>query len=280
MRKKYRGIGLFFIVAIIIGLVFFRPKMLEGKKTAAELNDAVPTVFVHGYKGSERSFSTMLERLKSDQLGTTTMVVHVRKNGRISMKGSVPKDVHNPFIQVIFENNRAQISDQTMWLKKLMKILKEQHGIQQVNLVGHSMGGLAWTSYLESVSGNTDYPIAIKLVTIGSPFKGIDREDYFKQNYGAALIDLKPTSAALKKLVENKGSFPDRLPVLSIAGVINDPVTGDGLVSQYSALGNRDIIPPSQFTEIVMNDTEATHSGLHEHKGVDKLIAEFLWGNE
>lgn len=280
MNKKYKGIRLFFLIAFLISLLFFRPKMLEGKKTAAEQKELIPTLFVHGYKGSERSFSTMLSRLNEAQWGSRTMMIKVTKQGRISIRGNVPSHMNNPFIQVIFADNRAQMSDQTEWLKKIMASLKEQYDVQAVNLVGHSMGGLALTNFLEVTAGDNHYPKPVKLVTIGSPFKGIEREDYFEQNYGEALIDLKPGSDALSRLVENRAQFPQDVSVLSVAGVVNDPKIGDGLVSQNSALGNRDIIEQSQFNEIIVRGTAATHFGLHEYIEVDKLVAEFLWVHE
>lgn len=278
MNNKHRGIGLFFIIFLIIGLVFFRPRMMDEKKLAAEQSPIVPTLFLHGYKGSERSFSTMLSRMENQQWGEKALVCRVSKNGRISLKGILPENTDNPFIQVIFENNRARISDQTKWLQSVMKILKDRYNVQEINLVGHSMGGLTLTSYLETTNGHEAYPKALKLVTIGSPFKGIDQENYFDRNYGAALEDLKVGSSALNLLRTNKDFFPSNLPVLSIVGVITDPLTGDGLVSQESALANGNIVKYDQFKGIILKDPKATHFGLHEHKRVDQLIAEFLWG--
>ncbi|MEK3888593.1 alpha/beta fold hydrolase [Bacillus sp. FSL K6-3431] len=277
MNTKHRSIGLFFIIALIIGLVLFRPKMMDDKKFAAEQPAVVPTLFVHGYKGSERSFSTMLSRMSDQQWGEKMLVCRVSKNGRISLKGTLSEEKDNPFIQVIFENNRARINDQTKWLQNIMKILKDRYNVHEINLVGHSMGGLALTNYLETVNGHESYPKTLKLVTIGSPFKGIDHEDYFELNYGEALKDLRVGSIGLRLLIDNKESFPANIKVLSIVGVISDPSTGDGLVSQQSALGNRDIVKQDQFNEVTIHDQKATHFGLHEHLYVDQLIAEFLW---
>lgn len=278
MKRKYTGISLFFIAALIFGLIFSRPKLFEGKKTAAEQSIMVPTVFVHGYKGSDRSFSTMFKRMDEYKWGQKTLVCRVDNQGHIQFRGSLPKRVANPFIQVIFQNNRATLADQTQWLKSIMGELRARYGVREMNLVGHSMGGLALTNFLETAGDNGQYPRALKLITIGSPFKGIDREDYFEHNYGEALIDLKPASQALELLMQNRGAFPKEVPVLSIAGVVTDPQAGDGLVSLHSAHGNRDIIDPSQFTELIVEEPEATHFGLHEHPMVDKLIGEFLWG--
>ncbi len=203
----------------------------------------------------------------------------VHKNGRVSIRGTLPKNVENPFIQVIFENNRAQLSDQTKWLQEIMKQLKERYYIEEINVVGHSMGGLALTNYIQSTENQDGYPKVQNLITIGSPFLGIDQKGYFERNYGKALIDLKPHSQALNKLSHQRTSFPEDIQVLSIAGVVEDPLTGDGLVSLESALANRNLINSDQFTEKVVTSITATHSGLHEIEVVDQLIANFLWEN-
>ncbi|MCJ7842721.1 alpha/beta hydrolase [Lederbergia sp. NSJ-179] len=277
MKNKYSGLGLFFIVILIIGLFISRPKLIDDSGHVAASPAVVPTLFLHGYKGSARSFSTMLERMDEQQWGSKTLVCFVNKRGSVSFKGSIPENVENPFIQVIFEHNRANLSDQTKWVQKVMKQLKKRYHIQEVNLVGHSMGGLALTNYLQTVADDQLFPKAVKFVTIGSPFMGIDRENYFEENYGDALTDLRPNSAALRRLIENKSSFPRDIAVLSIAGVVNHPLAGDGLVSLASALGNQNVFNSEQLTEKVITNSAATHSGLHEMGEVDELIAEFLW---
>ncbi|WP_064468776.1 alpha/beta fold hydrolase [Lederbergia galactosidilytica] len=279
MKKKYSGIGLFFICILIIGLFISRPKLINEQTHVAASPAVIPTLFLHGYKGSERSFSTMLERMEQQNWGTKTLVCFVHKNGRVSIRGTLPKNVENPFIQVIFENNRAQLSDQTKWLQEIMKQLKERYYIEEINVVGHSMGGLALTNYIQSTENQDGYPKVQNLITIGSPFLGIDQKGYFERNYGKALIDLKPNSQALNKLSHHRTSFPDDIQVLSIAGVVEDPLTGDGLVSLESALANRNLINSDQFTGKVVTSITATHSGLHEIEVVDQLIANFLWEN-
>ncbi|GIN69983.1 hypothetical protein J14TS2_04580 [Bacillus sp. J14TS2] len=277
MKKKYSGISLFFIIVLIIGLFISRPKLINEQIQVSASPAVVPTLFLHGYKGSERSFSTMLERMEEQQWGSRALVCFVHKNGRVSIKGTIPKNVENPFIQVIFENNRAQLSDQTKWLQKVMKQLKERYYIEEINVVGHSMGGLALTNYVQTTGDQEFYPKISNLVTIGSPFLGIDKENYFEENYGDALIDLKPNSEALQNLMENSLLLPEDLRVLSIAGVVADPLVGDGVVSLDSALASQNMVPHKLFTEKVVTNINATHSGLHEIDAVDQLVAGFLW---
>lgn len=279
MRKKNKKSFIFICIVLFSSiLILIRMKVLGSTNYLAG-SSVTPTVFVHGYKGGERSFGTMLSRFETYGWGEKIMVIRISNTGRITTSGDVKPHTEHPFIQVIFENSRASIHDQAKWLDKTMKLLKDKYHIGQVNLVGHSMGGLALTSYLEHISTSPyKYPVPKKLITIGSPFKGVYQEGYFERNTGEALIDLHPDSKALQRLVENKGNFPGNIPVLSIAGVTFKSQIGDGLVSKESAGGNQSIVPKQNFIQETVNDPNATHSGLHEHQDVDRMIGEFLWG--
>src|SRR5699024_5865304 len=120
------------------------------------------------------------------------------------------------FVQVVFENNRANFSDSALWLSKAMRVLKIKYHIDSINLVGHSMGGLVSVKYIEDYHDPSQYPVTNKLITIGSPFGGIYDERYFQlyQNRGA--IDLQPDSRALQLLQYNAAGIPGNLQVFSI----------------------------------------------------------------
>lgn len=156
-----------------------------------------------------------------------------------------------------------------------MTTLRKTYDIKQVNLVGHSMGGLTTTNYLLNNHAGS-YPEVQKLVVMGSPFKGIKDKNYFFNNYGEATHDLKPESRSLQLMIHNNHNFNEHINVLAIAGVIPNQKS-DGLVHVSSALGIKDIVPSSVYHEKIIKDTKATHSGLHEHPRVDQEIAEFLW---
>lgn len=233
-----------------------------------------PTLFIHGFKGGPGSFNTMLHRFERNGWGTRGLIFHVNADGEVKVEGQLTND-YNPMIQVLFEHNRASLADQTVWLQRIMAALQKTYEIKQVNLIGHSMGGLTSANYLLHNEGNK-YPAVKHLVVIGSPFKGIHQKSYFDVNTGAATVDLQPSSAALKNMIHKKNHFDEHVSVLSIAGVINNEDT-DGLVSRASAHGIKDIVPASNYQEETFYDTNATHSGLHEHTDVDKKVAAFLW---
>ncbi|UOQ91737.1 alpha/beta hydrolase [Halobacillus shinanisalinarum] len=273
-QKKYIFIPILFF---LLGSSLF---FLNSTPTRSEdTTQMTPTVFIHGFKGGPGTFNTLLERFEENNWGTKQMVVHVSSSGNVQVRGSIPYTM-NPFIQVLFENDRASIKSQTYWLQKVMWTLKEDYGINQVNLVGHSMGGLASTSFLLN-NQRGSFPTVNKLVTIGSPFLGIEQETYFATNTGAATVDLKVDANALTSMIENKGKISPKVGVLAIAGVINQEAAPtkqwDGLVSKQSALGLSHIIPPVNYQERTFFNEAATHSGLHEFAEVDQAIAQFLW---
>ncbi|MED3654438.1 alpha/beta hydrolase [Heyndrickxia sporothermodurans] len=265
---------------LIIGLSLLLLHHTSSNKNSLPNENRIPTIFVHGFKGTSKSFNTMLNRFENNYFwGRKTMVCRVSHNGHVFISGGIPKNQKHPFIQIIFENNRSTIQNTTDELKDVMKVLKHRYGINDTYAVGHSMGGLVLTNYIEQTSNKKRYPIIKKLITIGSPFKGIERKSYYKNpnNTGPAVKDLKPNSGALQALVEHKESFDASIKVLSIAGVILDSKHGDGVVSQPSALGIQDIVRSNQLKTKIVNDINATHSGLHEHQTVDRYIGEFLW---
>ncbi|MFD2623963.1 alpha/beta fold hydrolase [Salibacterium salarium] len=268
-RKK-----LLLFLSIFVGFfvaIFF----IDDKPTdSMDTENITPTLFIHGFKGGSGSFHSLLNRFDYHDWGSKGLTFYVSASGNLQMEGSM-SDGENPFIQIIFENNRASLDHQTLWVQKIMTTLRETYDIKQVNLVGHSMGGLTATNFLlHNQTGN--YPEVNKLVVMGSPFQGIDDENYFSTNYGEATKDLKPESESLRSMIQNNGNFNENIDVLAVAGVINNK-NSDGVVHVSSALGIQDIVPSAIYNEAIIKDVYATHSGLHEHPVVDQKIAHFLW---
>src|SRR5690606_34053522 len=114
MKKKTFIYSLFIMALFIFGTLFSRSKLFDDKIIAAEHPNIVPTIFIHGYKGSERSFSTMLTRMQKNKWGHKSITCQIDRNGNVKFAEKIKKNVSQPFIQVIFENNRARLSDQTI----------------------------------------------------------------------------------------------------------------------------------------------------------------------
>ncbi|MGP4076117.1 alpha/beta fold hydrolase [Halobacillus sp. K22] len=265
------------LTSLLLGIFIF---LTNSKPTSSEKNGEItPTVFVHGFKGGPGTFNTMMNRLEQQNVGSKRMVAYVSRQGHVTLSGSLPPSME-PFIQVLFENDRASLNQQTTWLQEVFHRLKERHGIQQINLVGHSMGGLAATNFLLHYQKD-QYPAVQKLAVIASPYKGINKEGYFEVHSGPAANDLKPDSDALNSMLSRKEFFPEGVDTLVIAGVINpsevESEHWDGLVHASSVKGMKSIVPFGSYEEAIVFGKSATHSGLHEHPEVDQLLGEFLW---
>ncbi|WP_245975319.1 alpha/beta fold hydrolase [Oceanobacillus chungangensis] len=261
--KQRSKISIAILIAIIIcGIV-------EIRQARTELSLTDPIVFVHGYKGTENSFGYMLDRFEKEyHLGNKGLLYYVSANGHlhdyiIDAEKSGPN-----FIQVVLENNRDDFADSTDYLASVMQHLKEKYGIESVNLVGHSMGGIISMKYIMGYMGQ-EYPNVDKLITIGSPFDGIYSQEYFQINVDEAATDLMPNSLALELL--HASSFPKGVNVLSIGS------TGDVVAVPESVATLRSIVPEQQLQEIMLEDENLGHSALHESAEVDKLIHSFLW---
>ncbi|SFE15015.1 Uncharacterized protein with an alpha/beta hydrolase fold [Lentibacillus persicus] len=268
MQFKYIvGTAVFLILTgSVFGLLYVP------ESTKSEKNMEVPTVFVHGYKGTENSLGNMLERFEHTyNLGKRSLVYKVSPAGKLDVYHLNNREhTANMFVQPVFKNNRASIEDTAEWLAKVMAHMKETFGVKRVNLVGHSMGGLVSIEYIENYQDYSHYPEVKKLAVIGSPINGIYNEGYFKLHHDPAAEDLKPDSYALKRLRLNKNAIPDHLDVLSIGS------TGDSVARPKSIEGIRKIVDEGQLTYKMIKDPTLGHSALHEDTRVDKMIYSFL----
>ncbi|WP_179885017.1 alpha/beta hydrolase [Bacillus sp. AFS015802] len=271
-KRSFFWSGLF-IVAFFTLYTIFRTTNVQSSEKPLTTEEKYPTVFVHGYKGTYNSFRTMLDRFENRHgWGQKTLEISVASSGSVTYKGALPKNPTSPpLVQVIFEDNRASLDKQAIWLENAMKLLHHQYDVPSVNIVAHSMGGLAATKYLENTSESSFVPETHKFITIATPFQGVTKESYDQINTGAAVIDLKPESHALEELYINRHLIPSEMKVLSIAG------SGDDVVNVLSATGSQSLFEKNPFQTKVVYDPSISHSGLHETIKVDRLVGDFLW---
>ncbi|WP_226674862.1 alpha/beta hydrolase [Rossellomorea aquimaris] len=271
-KRSFLWSGLF-IIAFLILYTIFRTTNVQSREKPLTAEEKYPTVFVHGYKGTYNSFRTMLDRFENQHgWGQKTLEITVSDSGSVRYKGSIPDNPTSPpLVQVIFENNRASLDKQGIWLENAMKLLHHQFNVSNVNIVAHSMGGLASTKYLEDTTDSPFVPKTHKFITIATPFLGVTKDSYDQINTGAAVIDLKPESRALKELFINRNMIPSDIEVFSIAG------SGDDVVNVQSALGSEFIFEKNTFQSQIVYDPSISHSGLHETVKVDRLVGDYLW---
>ena len=292
--KSIRILFVASILIIIAGGAFYFTKLMYSQKEALHTQKAVaaykktdgqpasakivldkkssyPTVFIHGWNGSERSFKTMLDRLSRRYDGPKkAMIIHVRNNGTLAVTGSL-SNKRIPLIQVIFDNNQATMETQANWLKTVFRDLRSREGVNKMDVVSHSMGGKSFTYCLETTGNPSEYPVTNKYIAIAAPFDWVDgpqNEDAF------TLAQLEKQSV----LYQMRSRLPHGLKVLAVAGVINNDDEGDGQVPLSSAFFGRYIFAGHPYQEKIVRGKNARHSRLHENPEVDKLIAQYLWG--
>ncbi|MCA1053919.1 alpha/beta hydrolase [Rossellomorea aquimaris] len=262
------------LVSFFAITAIFRTSNVQSSEKPLSAVERYPSVFVHGYKGTYNSFRTMLDRFENHHgWGKKTLEIYISEDGSTSYKGTIPDDPTSPpLVQVVFEDNRATIDKQAVWLENAFKLLYHRFGVNDVNLIGHSMGGLASTKYLENAHGKDFLPRTHKFISIATPFQGVTKDSYDQINTGPAVIDLKPGSKAIEHLYHNRHLIDPSISVLSIAG------SGDDVVNVRSALASEKIFDRNEFMSKIVYDPTISHSGLHETIKVDRLVGDFLWG--
>lgn len=267
-RQALRKYVLLIVAAFCVYISFLTLEKSDYVESGNQYKD--PVLFVHGFKGTARSFSTMIARFEERGWGERALTMNVTRTGKLLVREEPFSSERPAFIQVIFENNRSSFDATSTALAAVMQVLKNDYGMERVKIVGHSMGGIVSVKFLQELYDPALHPVTSQLVTIGSPFNGVSGGRWFTQNHGPAVYDLMPGSPALAKIASNHNRFPSETDVLNIAG------TGDQVTPLQSALSLKGIVPEDQYRADVLYDKTIDHSGLHETAAVDEKIGAFF----
>jgi uncharacterized alpha/beta hydrolase family protein len=236
---------------------------------------ATPTLFVHGYAGTKNSLGGMIKRLELQNDATKSLVITVKSDGTLDISGSYDKFSHNPLIQILFENNKSSMVNQTEWLEKVTKTLKSDYHINKINALGHSMGGVSLVNYVEQTGSDNRFPTLEKLVLIGAPLNGLEIGN---AAYELSATGPKTESERYANFIKQKANIPKSLEVFNIAGDKSDGTKSDGSVPVSSALSGKFIFSDIlNYEEKLFTGSDAAHSQLHENPEVDAVVGDFLW---
>ncbi|WP_439442941.1 alpha/beta hydrolase [Listeria aquatica] len=250
-------------------------KAKEKKKAKQTTEIGTPTLFVHGYAGTKNSLGSMMSRLEEADGAHKALVITVKKDGTLSIKGKYDKFSRRPLIQVLFEDSKSSMVNQTEWLKTVCAALKRDYHIVKINAVAHSMGGVSFTNYLEKTSTQNAYPITEKLVLMGAPLNGLAISD---SRYELSENGPKTETERYANLYKNRENIPKSIQVYTIAGDVLDGTESDGSVPLASALSAKFIFQNvASYNEKVFSGKAASHSNLHENEEIDQTVSEFLW---
>lgn len=280
------------IVIVLIGLllfVSFRTTMFDplGFRVKHALNisssasaDDEPIVFIHGFDGSNWTFFTTTVRYSATNFATRSLTLLVRENGDIEVSGVYDKGMKRPMIRVNFENPRSIIPNNATWFSKAMDMLKTDYGIEKVDIVAHSYGGLTFVNFLQKYNYQAEnYPKVDKFTSIGTPFNGSAVSSDGKTPYDLTPTGPKRESAYFKEMMERKDKIPSNLQVLNVIGDLDDGSRSDGPVAVDSAKSAAFIFSNNVYQEALFTGRFAQHSWLHANIGVDRKIKQFLETN-
>ncbi|WP_083488403.1 alpha/beta hydrolase [Liquorilactobacillus aquaticus] len=234
-----------------------------------------PILFVHGYAGNRFSFGLMLKRFEKKGWGVKSAVVKVNANGKVRVTGD--PSVSGAMIQVLFENNRAPVDDQAEWLRNILKSLKQNYKVTDIDIIAHSMGAVSVLSYLTKYGSDLTLPVVSKLVTLGAPYNDIEpgkSSKVIEQSPMSTKGPLQP-SAIYRRLKKMRHSISPKTLFLNIIGDI-DNGKSDGTVSISSARSLRYLLDGQVYSELVIKGKKATHRNLHENREIDFEINRFL----
>ncbi|WP_275671959.1 alpha/beta fold hydrolase [Priestia flexa] len=270
-RSEASSLRIFILLLSIILLVAFCWYIFSSQTKRASSSGEIPVLFIHGYLGSQNSLGTMIKRFEENNWGQKSAYCIVRSDGTVQWKQKGKLAGQLPMVHVVFKKADASLEEQTKWVGRIIDDLKKMYHISSVDLLGHSMGGLTATAV--SLERPKDVH---KLVTLGSPLKGLDYGELMEmyphaKNYQASegARDLVFHSAALRDMHAKKEGFAKHIDVFSGAGDIGDGT--DGVVTIESAYGL------DSFTEHIHFHTfHESHSNLHESNEVDEAVYQFL----
>ncbi|MGM0215532.1 alpha/beta hydrolase [Enterococcus sp. AZ109] len=242
---------------------------------------STPTLFIHGYSGTVNSFGGMIKRFENQHVAKKELVVTVQPDGILQVAGEISHSENNPIVQVLFADNKNNEWNQTEWIYQVLRYLKEQ-GVNQVNIVSHSMGGVSSLRYLTTYGEASDATKVAKLIAIGSPFN--DFVDTSNEQSLEELSEEGPIQKSSRYVDYEKGlvNVPKNLPILLMAGKLENATMNDGTVPVTSALSIYSLLKVhgNPIEQQVFIGPIAQHSQLHENPAVDQEVADYLWESE
>lgn len=238
---------------------------------------AVPTLFFHGYKGNRNSFGRMIRRIEKDDCAAQELILTVAPDGSVASEGALTGVANNPLVQVLFADNQNNEWNQAEWIKSALLYLQSTYGTQEVNIAGHSMGGVSTFRYLETYGGDASLPKVGKAVAIGAPFN-----EFIDSAQTQSMEELLANGPAeisdrFADFQSNAGGIPLQTQFLLIGGQLSEDDFSDGTVPLTSALAVHSLLTARGNPVSYQIAAGVDHSGLHEDREVDLAIEDFLW---
>lgn len=292
-RNLFRLLGLLIVVisAIALFFIYHFPEQTPSinkkahstvqatKETKVKKSYPV-TLFFHGYGGTRYSMGGMVQRLTRHYQASHTLDLVIQPDGQIQEKGSFQSAQQPILINVLFADNKNNEWNQADWIKQVLLYVKNHYQVNEVNLVGHSMGGVSIFRYLFTYSTQVnDLPHVAKYIAIAAPFN--EFLDSFSQQNQTELLQNGPAeeSTRYQDFANQIAQMPTDVKVALFAGKLSADELDDGTVPLSSALAVNALLVNhgNQVQTQIFTGIHAQHSALHANGKVDAAVAKFLW---
>lgn len=281
MKKRVNMIIVFLIAMLLTGCTSASTKTTN-KITKEKIKMNIPTVFLHGYSGNVRTMGTMINEIEKQDIAEEEMTIKVSNEGELTVETEIEGAFknNNPMINLVFENSKSDQWHQAEWIKVALSYLKENHGVEEVNLVGFSMGGISSFLYIETFSGEENLPVVKKIVAIGSPFN--EFLEITDQSEESIIQDgPKVLSEQLANYTQLIANVPKETSFLLIGGELSEENSSDGTVPLHSSLGILSLLEKNNVSVNYKKITgkKGKHSYLKKNQEVIKETQHFIWEN-
>lgn len=258
---------------------------VEKRQVPKSTLNITPTLFFHGGLSNYHGEENMVKATQKAGITNTVIRADVDANGKVKLIGNIPKNAVNPIVEVNYRNNvQLDFREHGRYARNVVQTLKNEYGIKNVNMVGHSLGNISIMYYLLQTAHDSSMPKLNKQVSIGGHFDGLD----FKQlpiairQPTSLHVDSegKPnkTNSTYREMMKLRTLYPNkRTDVLNIIGNIGG--NSDGIVKNASSLSLEYLVAPmaKSYRVITIVGKNAEHGQLTYNKQVEKEIINFLW---
>ncbi|WEV50726.1 alpha/beta hydrolase [Lactobacillus sp. ESL0731] len=288
-KKNWFWLGISIIILLSIGIVCWHavngrnsyPANTNQVGQVMDHSDSTPTIYLHGWGASGKSTDSMIAYAEKHNNAHQVLTAKVKRDGTIILRGTWPKGIAHPIIQLVFADNKNGNYYLTReWFYHLIVLLQKKYRIKHYNTVAHSMGNLTTMFYQVKYGSNSKLPKLRKQVNLGGHFDGIvGMDDKINHNYLLSSGRPKYLNASYRYLLKYRQNYPSGVQVLNVFGNKGDGTNSDGDVSVVSARSLRYLLrgKVSSYREIEVKGAGGQHSQLHENPKVDQAIGRFLW---
>lgn len=244
----------------------------------------IPTVFVHGLKGSAKSTNGMISYFSHRYYGAARVqTINIEPDGELNVQGEY-QEIDHPLIQINFVNRNASIPQDNIWLAKALHYIKIKDGVDRYYAVGHSAGCV--TLLQTEMLSRKQLPIMEKFVSVAGCYNGLLNEndfphavhldDHYRPDHWYQADSQYP---AFNTLVRQAKYFPKDVQVLNIYGDLGNGTNSDGKVTTQSALSLNYILRHQilKVQNVRFTGPLYKHSGLRKSPAVYQCIGTFLW---